>query len=231
MTLSQQQLLDIQAECLADDVAIHAAAASWTEAQARRYFESGGLELPPRLPHIVCLHGTASNADIMSVQLGKLKMKLKGLCTLTFIDGPRLVDEANPQAPMMHRFFGQQQVLREFAVVDTDARGWRTYVELEPALQHLEATLDRRCAWAKGGGSLHHPYAQAAAAPAAVRALAARVRGAARHMRGARDPHPFAAQARAGRRAHWLLAGRQRGERRGRGTAPGGSSRLPRATR
>ena len=42
--LSQQEILDLQAECFADDIPIPPGAASWGEERLRAYFESGGAE-------------------------------------------------------------------------------------------------------------------------------------------------------------------------------------------
>ena len=42
--LSQQEILDLQAECFADDIPIPPSAASWGEERLRAYFESGGAE-------------------------------------------------------------------------------------------------------------------------------------------------------------------------------------------
>lgn len=51
MTLSLTELVDIQAECMADDLEIDLTYMSrWTREQAVMYFESGGQEEPPALP-------------------------------------------------------------------------------------------------------------------------------------------------------------------------------------
>ena len=42
--LSHQEVLDLQAECFADDIPIPPGAASWGEERLRAYFESGGAE-------------------------------------------------------------------------------------------------------------------------------------------------------------------------------------------
>ena len=42
--LSRQEVLDLQAECFADDIPIPPGAASWGEERLRAYFESGGAE-------------------------------------------------------------------------------------------------------------------------------------------------------------------------------------------
>ena len=42
--LSVQEVLDLQAECFADDIPIPPGAASWGEERLRAYFESGGAE-------------------------------------------------------------------------------------------------------------------------------------------------------------------------------------------
>lgn len=39
---SMARVLEIQEECLADDLPVHEKMASWSEAQLREYFESGG---------------------------------------------------------------------------------------------------------------------------------------------------------------------------------------------
>ena len=44
---SYERVLEIQAECLADDLAVNAQMAAWTEARLREYFESGGASEAP----------------------------------------------------------------------------------------------------------------------------------------------------------------------------------------
>ena len=75
--LSQAQLKDIQSDCLADDVAIDFERMStWTEAEARTYFESGGTSatLPPVAPDcrkqtMMALGACLPNAPVPDVPL------------------------------------------------------------------------------------------------------------------------------------------------------------------
>ena len=44
--MTMERLVEIQNECLADDIEIPKEATAWLEIEARAYFESGGNELP-----------------------------------------------------------------------------------------------------------------------------------------------------------------------------------------
>lgn len=92
-------------------------------------------------PRIAALHGTAANAAIFSIQLGQMIGRIEAFGDLAFIDGPKEVDAGNAQAEMMRKFFGKNQVLREFGNATLDDRGWRTYDDLDARLDACEAAV------------------------------------------------------------------------------------------
>ena len=100
---------------------------------------------PARKLRVALLHGTAANAAIFQIQLGPYLVKLKEVADVYFVDGPKLIDPENPQAQMMKKFFGPKQILREFANATTDDRGWRTYDDLDAAIDGAEAAVDAAC--------------------------------------------------------------------------------------
>lgn len=150
MPLSRQRLLEIRDECFADDVEIDfEVMQQWDEARAFAFFENPTVEpaapppppAPQCRPQIALLHGTASNAGILRIQLGPLLTRLEPLADLHFIEGTRTVADDAPQAAKMRQFFGQNQVLKEYCGVDWDERRWRTYPELDMALDAVVAQL------------------------------------------------------------------------------------------
>ena len=46
--LTPARLQELQSECMADDLPIEADMTYWTEAEVRRFFESGGVERVPK---------------------------------------------------------------------------------------------------------------------------------------------------------------------------------------
>merc|ERR1711920_134514 len=46
MPISSERLIELQAECLADDIDIPEEATAWAESDVVAFFESGGTELP-----------------------------------------------------------------------------------------------------------------------------------------------------------------------------------------
>lgn len=95
-------------------------------------------------PRLAVLHGTASNASIAKAQLAALVARLSASYELVFIEASRLCSADNVQAATMRKFFGQHQVLREFARATEDARGWRTYDGVERALDEAEHAVSLR---------------------------------------------------------------------------------------
>jgi hypothetical protein len=97
MPLSLSELEELQADHLADDVAIDLDLMSlWTREEAEAFFESGGTAMPAarvdksapaaipqklgRKARIGLLHGTANNALVMRMQLGRLSVLLRPTC-------------------------------------------------------------------------------------------------------------------------------------------------------
>ena len=114
MPLTLAELEAVQQDALADDVAIDFERMKvWSLEEAEKYFESGGTEAPAvdvsespapaptplgRKVRIGLLHGTANNATIMRMQLGKLLGKLRPTCELNIIEGPLAPDESEGPA-------------------------------------------------------------------------------------------------------------------------------------
>lgn len=169
MPLDRATLEDIQSAFLADDLPIDMERMSlWTYEEATTYFETGGETVPGaaapaasapalasvpatgparptgrlgRKPHVVCLHGTACNELILKTQLGPMLRALKDEVDFTFVEGALTVADDNAQAAGMRRFFGKDQVLREYAVATADGRGWRQYVGVAAAVNVVEEAI------------------------------------------------------------------------------------------
>ena len=85
MPVTQEQLEEIQADLMADDVAIDMEKMSlWSYDEAVAYFESGGTDEPRvaatplgRKPRVAFLHGVASNETIFKMQLSATLMKVR----------------------------------------------------------------------------------------------------------------------------------------------------------
>ena len=60
------QILEIQAECMADDVATHEHMTKWDEAQVYTFFESGGQDVPQGWEH---LHGDDATAAMAGLTM------------------------------------------------------------------------------------------------------------------------------------------------------------------
>ena len=99
---------------------------------------------PVRRRRVACLHGTAANKAIFAIQCAPLRARAaKRGVDLIFFDAPKLVAASNPHAELMHKFFGKDQVLREFGPAKLNGRGWRTYEDpLEVAESAHEALLE-----------------------------------------------------------------------------------------
>ena len=95
---------------------------------------------PPRR-RIALLHGTAGSAKTLTIQLGPLLPKLQEIWDVTFVEGPKLCKEDNPHVKTMRRFYGPSAELREYAEATADDRGWRTYNELNEAVEALEGRV------------------------------------------------------------------------------------------
>lgn len=101
-------------------------------------------EVPTRKPIVAVLHGTAANASIAKFQFGTIMPRLSSRVELVFIDGPRICSDDAPHVATMRKFFGKDQVLREFATATQDSRGWRTYINLEQAIDQAEEALRKQ---------------------------------------------------------------------------------------
>ena len=98
---------------------------------------------PPRRT-IALLHGTAGSENTLRAQLGPLVPKLEAQgWDVTFVEGPRVCAEDNPHVKMMRRFYGANQILREYAEATTDDRGWRSYKGVHEAVEALETAVGR----------------------------------------------------------------------------------------
>ena len=95
---------------------------------------------PPRR-RIALLHGTAGSAKTLTIQLGALLPKLEETWDVTFVEGPKCCAEDNPHVKTMRRFYGPSAELREYAEATADDRGWRTYNELNEAVEALEGRV------------------------------------------------------------------------------------------
>jgi len=132
--LSPDRIAGLQAECFAEDVDVPAEATQWSEARLVAYLENGGAEpagtsAEPlgRPARIACLHGTAGNEKIFRIQLAKLLGALKGEADCHFYAGANTIEPGNPHGHSMHKYFGQNEVLREYAPPLSDADGRRVY--------------------------------------------------------------------------------------------------------
>lgn len=90
---------------------------------------------------IAVLHGTAANGAIAKIQLAPLLRRLDDY-DVVLLDGPRTCREDGPHVATMRKFFGKNQILREFAVATVDERGWRTYEDVEGALRIVDSMID-----------------------------------------------------------------------------------------
>lgn len=101
-------------------------------------------EMPIRKPTVAVLHGTAANGSIAKIQFASMMPRLSSKAELVFIDGPRLCAEDAAHVATMRKFFGKDQVLREFATATEDSRGWRTYDNLEQAIDQAEEAIRKQ---------------------------------------------------------------------------------------
>tara|TARA_B100000513_G_scaffold112386_1_gene49017 strand:+ start:160 stop:723 length:564 start_codon:yes stop_codon:yes gene_type:complete len=126
-------------ECITEPTTAPAAATTAPPASATG--TAMGQHARARRPRILCLHGSASNADIFKLQLAALRKVLEDACDLFFLEGERLVLATNVQAPLMREYFGEAQSLREYMRAATDTRGWRTYEAIEQGTLQLEVIV------------------------------------------------------------------------------------------
>ncbi len=99
----------------------------------------------PQRRRIALLHGTAGSAKTLTIQLGPLLPKLRETWDVTFVEGPKRCAEDNPHVKTMRRFYGPSAELREYAEATADDRGWRTYNELDEAVEALESRVEADC--------------------------------------------------------------------------------------
>ena len=95
----------------------------------------------PQRRRIALLHGTAGSEKTLRIQLGPLLPKLQETWDVTFVEGPKRCAEDNPHVKTMRRFYGPSAELREYAEATADDRGWRTYNELDEAVEALEGRV------------------------------------------------------------------------------------------
>ena len=159
MPLSAADLERLQAEEFADDVAIDVGRmGSWTEAQARSYFASGGTALPPPPKlRLLALHAFRSNAKILERQMGMARQveKLDDLCEFVFLDAPyvcsaeeegKAYDIVKKVFPT-HKFGAYREWYNATEVPSVGEASWphefATYDRFEPAIGHV---VDALCA-------------------------------------------------------------------------------------
>ena len=164
MPLTISALRSLQAELHADDVPLTANMLSWTEAQAREHFESGGASSPPL--RLLCLHGGGSNSTVMAHQVRHLQRALGG-AVCECIDGAR--DWPLERVPqLLQKMFGAGPYFGWYGVADDGdpARSFLdrvndpsvafTYTDVDAALDRVEAAIDERgpfdaiCAFSQG---------------------------------------------------------------------------------
>lgn len=158
MPLSKAELEDIQAEFMADDIAIDLDKMSlWTREQAATYFDSGGMKEPVsapvalgRKPRIAILHGTAANEAIVKIQLAKLLTPLRERCDVFIVEGALTAREESAETQVVRNHFGAKHVLREYARATFDERQWRTYDDLDDSMARVESDI---AALSGGGGA------------------------------------------------------------------------------
>lgn len=152
--LSASRIAELQAEYFAEDVEVPpAAAAEWSEDRLIAFLENGGVEPAApqplgRLARVACLHGTAGNEKILRMQVAKLISELKDEMVFDVYEGSSMILPGNPHGDLMHRYFGQKEILREYAPAMADAEGRRIY---EPEATE-EALLDLESRIASAGG-------------------------------------------------------------------------------
>ena len=94
-----------------------------------------------RKPRIALLHGGHTNSEIFKMQLARLLPTLSQLAEIIHLDG----GEAAPDGQlndMMRKFFGEQQLLRQYTTTAFDERdGWLWYPQLDEAIPRVERAL------------------------------------------------------------------------------------------
>jgi hypothetical protein len=104
------RVLSIQAQCLADDVAIGPEMTGWSDAELVAFFESGGTFRPARIDpaatmRVLCLHGGGTNRRVMEFQTALLRSTLGPGATFDYLEGDRLWSDAEVE-PTIRRMFG-----------------------------------------------------------------------------------------------------------------------------
>jgi predicted esterase len=158
MPLTEAQLLDLQADAMANDVPIDVERmAHWTVEQATEFFESGGAVLPaaqdsddaratvtPSLApsdgklRIACLHGTAGCEPVLRLQLAALLRELDDIASFVFIEGGlRVLPESWQPADNEHERCRATREAREQALALRKVFG-----ERHPQLQYAVPRYD-----------------------------------------------------------------------------------------
>jgi len=153
MGLTNARIAEVKADLFAEDIDVPAEAVGWSEERLVAYIERGGVEptsvpagtVPPvplgRPTRVACLHGTAGNEKIFRIQLAKLIASLREEIVFEVFEGSRVIEPGNPHGDSMRKYFGQKEVLREYAPALIDADGLRIY---EP-----QATADAVLTWSR----------------------------------------------------------------------------------
>ena len=149
---SATRIAELQAENFAEDVEVPPEAAGWSEDRLVAFLESGGVESSAqgslaaplgRRARVACLHGTAGNERIFTIQASRLKLALKAAGADSAVyEGTEVIAAENPHGAAMRKIFGDQ-VLREYAPALLDEAGRRTYepAAAEAAVADLEARI------------------------------------------------------------------------------------------
>ena len=141
---------ELQAEFFAEDLVPPDRSTRWSDADLRRFFETGGEWRPRLLPpplgrkaRVALLHGTASNAKIVRVQLGRLTARLErdGVCDpIVIVQGSLPCGDDNKMVDLMRTFFPGEPLF-QYAVPSLDADERRTYDNVLTATAKIEAEL------------------------------------------------------------------------------------------
>mmetsp|Transcript_22157 Transcript_22157/g.71597 ORF Transcript_22157/g.71597 Transcript_22157/m.71597 type:complete len:284 (-) Transcript_22157:160-1011(-) len=160
MGLTNARIAEVKADLFAEDIDVPAEAVGWSEERLVAYIERGGVEptsvpagtVPPvplgRPTRVACLHGTAGNEKIFRIQLAKLIASLREEIVFEVFEGSRVIEPGNPHGDSMRKYFGQKEVLREYAPALIDADGLRIY---EPQAT-ADAVLDLESRISGAGG-------------------------------------------------------------------------------
>lgn len=89
-------------------------------------------------PHIVCLHGTAMNEQILRAGLGRLISSLKGKAKVTVIQGGNImVNNYHPRVWEQRQFYNSATILRQYAENTVTDK----YEKLDEGVEFIETKM------------------------------------------------------------------------------------------